>query len=406
MTQGLSTPLGYQALHSARMKILVVATKSPWPPQDGGRLVLWLTLQSLAAAGHALHLIAPVDAVDVDPVTLDRLRTVCTPQLIPLRPHGWLAAAWRAAGDGSALSLARHHHAAIAAAVTARIADWRPDIVHAEQLQALANCDAALAGSTRVVLRMQNVESSLWQQLAQARPRLRTVLAFEARRLRNAETLLLQRVAATLTLTDDDAAALRRIAPRAAAKIIAVAPAFPSVLPAGPRVDGEPALVLAGSAGWWPNRQGLEWFLADVAPRLRGNAVLRVHVFGGAFPPHKDVVAHAAPPDSATAFPDGAIAAVPLLTGSGIRMRILEAWARGLPVVATRVAAAGLAVESGRELLIADNADAFEQSLHSLQTDAALRARLIANGRAYLRSHHEPAACAAALTQQYRTVLA
>lgn len=387
------------------MKILVVATKPPWPPRDGGRLVLWLTLQALATAGHALHLIAPVDADDADPTALAHLRTVCTPQLIPLRPRGWAAAAWRAAHEGSALSLARHRHAAIAAAVAARIADWRPDIVHAEQLQALGNCGAASDAGTRVVLRMQNVESSLWQQLARARPLL-PLLAFESRRLRAAEARLLRHVAATLTLTDDDAAALRTIAPQAAANIVAVAPPFPSELPAGPCVAGEPALVLAGSTGWWPNQQGLDWFLADVAPRLRGNVGVHLHVFGGRIPPQCDVVAQAAPADSAAAFPEGAIAAVPLLTGSGIRMRILEAWARGLPVVATRVAAAGLAVASGRELLIADSAEAFAEAVQSLQADAALRAQLVANGRAYLRRHHDPSACAAALTQQYRAVLA
>ncbi|MBL8299154.1 MAG: glycosyltransferase [Rhodanobacteraceae bacterium] len=383
------------------MKILVVATKPPWPPHDGGRLVLWLTLQALAAAGHALHLIAPVDADAADPAALDHLRTVCTPQLIPLRPHSWAAAAWRAAREGSALSLARHRHAAVTAALASRLADWRPDIVHAEQLQALANCDAAFRTGTPVVLRMQNVESSLWRQLGRARP----LLAFEARRLRAAEAQLLRRVAATVTLTEDDAAALRVIAPQAAVKIAVAAPPFPQQLPAGPRVAGEPALVLAGSAGWWPNRQGLDWFLARVAPRLRGNTGLRLHVFGTGSPVSRDVVAHAAPTDSATAFPDGAIAAVPLLTGSGIRMRILEAWARGLPVVATRVAAAGLAVESGRELLIADSADAFARAVQCLQADVALRAQLIANGRAYLRRWHEPAACAAALAAQYRAAL-
>lgn len=386
------------------MKILVVATKPPWPPHDGGRLVLWLTLQALAAAGHALHLIAPVGTDDADPAALARLRTVCTPQLIPLRPHGWAASAWRAAREGSALSLARHRHAAITAAVAARIADWRPDIVHAEQLQALSNCDAASGAGTRVVLRMQNVESSLWQQLARARPLL-PLLAFEARRLRAAEARLLPRVAATLTLTDDDAAALRTIAPQAAASISVVAPPFPSELPAGPRVAGEPALVLAGSAGWWPNRQGLDWFLSSVAPHLRGSAGVRLHVFGGGIPSRRDVVVHAAPADSAAAFPEGAIAAVPLLTGSGIRMRILEAWARGLPVVATRVAAAGFSVESGRELLIADSAEDFAQAVRRLQADTALRAQLVANGRAYLRRHHEPAACAAALTARYRAAL-
>ena len=44
------------------MKILVVATKPPWPACDGGRLVLWHTLRGLARAGHEIRLIAPVPA--------------------------------------------------------------------------------------------------------------------------------------------------------------------------------------------------------------------------------------------------------------------------------------------------------------------------------------------------------
>lgn len=380
------------------MKILVVATKPPLPASDGGRLVLWQTLQALAARGHALHLLAPLEA-PLAQHAQQSLARVCATQWVAVRRRSWLAAAAAGWRNGSALSLARHRHAALGAAVADVIDRWQPDVVHAEQLQAAANCSAAFARGTPLLLRMQNVESALWQQTAQSGWPLR-VLQREAARLRADEAGLLRQAHQIVALTPPDAAALRGIAPDRAAAIDALAPAFPDQLPAGEGIAGEAAVAVAGSAGWWPNRQGLRWFLDRVMPLLPVECTPCVHVFGGQAR-GTDVVAHAAPADSADAFPAGAIAAVPLLTGSGIRMRILEAWARGLPVVATTVAATGLAVASRCELLIADTPMQFADALQELRADAALRARLVAGGRDYLQRHHAPAHCAAALERAY-----
>ena len=154
------------------MKILVVATKSPWPPIDGGRLALWLTLQGLAAAGHQLQLVAPVDqlADAYCPHALAELATLCTPHLVVARRHGWLAAAWRALRDNAALTVARHRLDAVEQAVKHIAQSWQPDVIHVEQLQAFGN---AVTAGVPIVLRMQNVESSLWQQVALARWRSR-----------------------------------------------------------------------------------------------------------------------------------------------------------------------------------------------------------------------------------------
>ncbi|HEU4665005.1 MAG TPA: glycosyltransferase [Dokdonella sp.] len=114
-----------------------------------------------------------------------------------------------------------------------------------------------------------------------------------------------------------------------------------------------------------------------------------LHCFGGAERARGSVRRHDAPEDSRAAFPQHAIAAVPVRAGSGIRMRILEAWARGLPVVATPVAARGLAVSDGCELMLADSPARFADAIARIHGDAALRARLVAAGVAYLRAHHD-----------------
>jgi len=90
-----------------------------------------------------------------------------------------------------------------------------------------------------------------------------------------------------------------------------------------------------------------------------------------------------------------------LRVASGVRMKVLEAWARGIPVVATPAAAAGLECADGCELLLADDADGFARALDRLRSEPALRERLVAAGRAALAARHAPASVATELAAAY-----
>lgn len=387
------------------MRILVVATKCPWPPRDGGRLALWWMLQGLAQAGHAVGLLAPVPAPP-SPEALAVLRTVCEPRLLPRREPGWMRVASRALRRCEPLALARHRDRALERELARLVETFRPEVVHFEQLQAWANASPACRAGLPCVLRAQNVESDLWQQAAR-RNLAGRALAPEAARLRRAEAGIVRLARATLAITDDDAARLGcGLEPAAAARIRTWLPPFPGALPAAPACAGEPAVALAGS-DWWPNREALRWMREQVAPALFAVAPrARLHLFGGAAHPAPGIEVHAAPADAVDAFPAGAIAAVPLFAGSGIRMRILEAWARGLPVVATTVAARGLGLRDGEGLRLADTPDAFAAAIAALQRDPAQAAALVAQGRAHLARHHDPARQTEALLAHYRDAIA
>ncbi|MBV8201808.1 MAG: glycosyltransferase, partial [Acidobacteria bacterium] len=127
---------------------------------------------------------------------------------------------------------------------------------------------------------------------------------------------------------------------------------------------------------------------------------------GGARDAGRGVTWHAAPADSAAAFARGSIHAVPLRFGSGVRMKVLEAWARGVPVVATPEGAAGLEASDGVELLVARDAAEFAAAFSRLRAEPGLAAALAAGGRAALRRRHDPAAVAKRLLRLYGEVLA
>ncbi len=176
------------------MRLLWIATKAPWPPRDGGRLLLRESLAALAAARSPaadgapaveVTLVAPVPRRDLA-ATEEALRPLCLPRLVATRPRPRPFAALAAAVSGRPYSVARHDLPALARAVARELGDPGAtpyDLVVAEQLQAFAPSAPALRAGVPRILRAQNVESDLWRQLGEAsRGLARALLLREAAR--------------------------------------------------------------------------------------------------------------------------------------------------------------------------------------------------------------------------------
>ncbi|MFL6196888.1 MAG: glycosyltransferase [Thermoanaerobaculia bacterium] len=372
------------------MNVLVIATKAPWPPIDGGRFLLLNTLRALAESGVRLTLVAPVDR-EIEAVARE-LSPFCEPALVQASPIPPALAALRS--PGTPLSIARHSLGAVRSEVERRLASGGFDVVHAEQLQALPQAEPAFRRGLPVVLRAQNVESDLWAATAgRARGLRGLLLRREARRLAAWEGQAVRRAAATLSLTREDAARLRELA-GGAGNVQVVRAAFPDLPPGSGRLPGDPAVVLFGSRGWLPNEEATDWFLAEVWPVVKATvpgAVL--HVFGAG--------PHPSPKDSAEVYAPGSILAVPLRIASGVRIKILEAWARGVPVVASPAALSGLEAQNGREALVARDSIEFAAAIARLQREPGLRESLIEEGRRARRERHDPAEIARQLLEVY-----
>ena len=384
------------------MRILWVATKPPAPPVDGGRLVAWLTLEALKAEGHDLTVVAPVDPGAAATVPGASLASVGRAVFVPVRPVGLLAAGLRTLAGAMPLTVFRHALPAVRAQVAGLLSREGFDVVHAEQPQALAQALDAGRHGVPVVLRAQNVESDLWRGASRTAGLLRPLLAREARRLAAFEGQAVLRAAVTVALTGHDTQRLAELA-GAGDRVHHVPAPFPARLPAAPRLlPGAPAVVLFGSGGWRPNEEGTRWFLKNAWPRVKEvlpGAVL--HVVGASTAPSDGVLTRPAPPNSREVFAEGAVLVVPLHVASGVRMKILEAWARGVPVVSTSAGARGLDVTDGRHLLLADDPEAFATALGRLHAEPGLAAAIVTAARERLASHHDPGHVAARLGEIY-----
>src|SRR6185295_16702045 len=176
-------------------------------------------------------------------------------------------------------------------------------------------------------------------------PALRPLLRWEARRLAAAEARLIAASRTALVVCARDREALVRVAPAHAARIAVAPVAMAEVAAALPRQEEQaaPTVALTGNLGYFPNRDALRFFLDQVWPELR-RAVPQVRLLvAGDRPPRATARRVAAaggtlvarPPDLRALLATATVAVAPLRCGSGVPLKVLDAWAAGVPVVAS-----------------------------------------------------------------------
>lgn len=237
----------------------------------------------------------------------------------------------------------------------------------------------AARGATPLVFNAHNCESLLHARRAELESPLTAVgLRLDAMRVRALEREALRRSALALICSEDDRRDLAAIDP-IVNRIGALVPNGIDTAMYRPLLEKTPQagrILISGSIAWRPNRLGVQWFLQEVWPRLRermGSLPVELHIAGrmpqalavafGAIP---GVVATPNPLDMRDELAQAQVVIAPVLAASGTRLRILEAWAAGRPVVTTTAGASGLSYANGEELMAVDDPTAQAEAIASL----------------------------------------
>lgn len=274
------------------------------------------------------------------------------------------------------------------------------------QLSRLVPALAAVAPG--VPLAVDLIDSLAWnfERRAAAGSRwLAPLLRLGAWGHRRAEVRLLARAAvAWLVAEGDRAAVASRLPPQLAAKLQVVplvAPAAAGSTPSQPSQPSDrPTLILTGNLGYFPTRHGITGFLRDVWPTLSTARPELELLLAGARPPAslRRAAARAGarlladPPDLRALLAAATVALAPLEAGTGQPIKVLEAWAEGVPVVASPAAAAGVGGCDGVDLRIADTSTDWRRVILELLAEPEQRARLAAAGAAHLAADYSAAA--------------
>lgn len=267
----------------------------------------------------------------------------------------------------------------------------RPALVLAVGLQMGQYLDA-VPSTVPTLLDDYNVEWKILDRLSELKAGLKRLYwRREALKLRRWESRLLNRPRMVLAISEVDRAGLQELVPGRDIRV--VGPCIPAGADAaGERTGSEPVLVFTGAFNWHVNVQAAEWFCRSVLPRVQARVPdARVELVGKDPAPEvrelgrlEGVSITGTVPDVVPYLRKAAAAIVPLQYGSGVRYKILEAFSAGVPVVTTSVGCEGLGVRHGRELLIADDAEAFASACCELLQEAETRQSLARQGTEWL----------------------
>lgn len=283
------------------------------------------------------------------------------------------------------------------------------DAVHVFRLYLAPFAQPHLAAGLPVRLDLDDIESRTRRRLADLHDeagdaRAARLERAEAARYERMEAEWLARFARVDVCSPADADWLRA---RLAWVRVGVVPNAVRLPPPGPPPPPGPfTLLFAGNLGYYPNEDALRFFCARVLPILRARAPgpFRLRVVGAS--PGAAVRALAVHPEMEVIGPVDEVAGhyaeagaviAPLRGGGGTRIKILEAFAFGRPVVATTVGAEGLDVRHGEHVLIADEPGAFAAACVRLMAAPAEARALAARAFAFVAAHHTVARVSAAL---------
>jgi sugar transferase (PEP-CTERM/EpsH1 system associated) len=383
------------------VRILWLKTELLHPVDKGGKIRTYHMLRALKARHQVTYL--ALDDGTAAPDARERAAEYCH-ELVTI-PHGttekfsgrfYLELA-RNLASSLPYAIRKYESAPMRDAIVGRAGARKCDLVVCDFLAPSVNVPGDLQAGT--ILFQHNVEAMIWQRHAEVQQGWlkRAYLRREWRLMRRFEKRECRRFDHVIAVSPEDREMMRR---EYGVETVADVPTGVDVeyFRAAPGAVPQPdSLIFTGSMDWLPNQDAMAFFVSEVMPliaRTRPNVTLTIV---GRKPSEKllqlarrdqAITVTGRVDDVRPYMEKAAIYIVPLRIGGGTRLKIFEAMAMERPIVSTTIGAEGLPVENGRNMLLADSAQAFASAVVSLLADAG-KARAIAEYAAtQVREHN------------------
>ncbi len=260
----------------------------------------------------------------------------------------------------------------------------------------------------KLILRSHNFEYKIWQRMARVSSNgpKKAYLKILANRLKDYELAIMGQVDGIATMSNEDTRHYQELGCTTPIETIPLGidcavyePEFPHVF--------KPTLFHLGAMDWMPNIEGVNWFLKDAWKLiLRDYPQLKLHLAGKAsekFTPtsRTSLVLDGEVPCAKDYMREHGIMIVPLLSGGGIRIKIIEGMALGKVIISTSIGAEGIGVEHGKNILIADTATEFKQRIDEIHEDPSILERISKNAKSFVEHQFDNSVLTAKLLRFY-----
>ena len=389
-------------------RVLFLTTNVPRDGETGGQIASWRVLEAYASFAQVDVLALTPPGAQVTPELAElahRVATVPVPafyyQHARLRLLGTLA---RSQLGGRPYRIAKFDRPEARRTAVDWVGQADYALLHCDHLATTPY--AACAPQTPFVFADYDVESNELSSFAEAQSSVpaRMILRREARRTRAAERTAVARAAHVFAVSDEDARLLSRDDPALQERISVLPLPLPQAEPVARNPDSPFTALVLGPLHAGGRLEGLRWFLSAVWPRFRTqDPQARLLIVGAGAPAEisaldgrDGIQVRGFVEDLEGVLAETSVCVMPLLSGGGIRIKVLELLPRGVPCLGTRVAVRGFAGVAG--VYEANSPEEWVQALAMLGRSGPEQGRQAAlAGAAALEARFSPQATAAAL---------
>lgn len=406
------------------MHILFLTQILPYPPTSGPKVKTWHVLRYLSQRGHRITLASFVRPEELPYV--DAVREVCSAvHLVPIHRSRVRDSLYflRSLISGRPFLVERDDLSGMRSAVNQIVSSEHVDVIHADQLTMTQfGFPLDIPDSKKPVL-VFDAHNAVWTITARMKENapfyLKPPLSLETARIKHYEGKIVSDFAATFAVTEPDRLALLEAVKSARSNghnpadpisVIPIAVDTHQIQPVARAADSLNILTM-GTLYYPPNADGIRWFVQEVFPLVRKQKQNATLTIVGKNPP-RDFLKLAESPDSGVIvtgfveeldpyFAKSRLMVIPVRAGGGMRVRILEAFARGMPVVTTTVGLEGIQAQPGSDVLVADSPTDFARSVIDLLQDEALQEKLSVNGRKLVEHKYDWQVVLGAIDETY-----
>ncbi len=375
------------------LRILAIGPYAAYPAFGGGKMRIFHLLSEWMRLGHEVTMwVAPLDEPELawsddgprpqllalPALTRDSIRSKLAGLVSPLPDEVWSRPPLGFETNREVLR--------------------RFDIVVLMQAHVGRYAAAFIEAGVPVILDQQNVESDIskdvarlrWTRMGRARGRL------DVWKWRRYERQLVRRVRRTIAVSEADAGAFRALVPSASVGVRPSGADLRSLRYVDHAENRGDGLIMTGTLGYLPNLDAAQWMVERILPRVRQVRPSAHLVLVGASPPESlrrlggdavEIVGRV--PDVRPYLEAADLFVAPLRAGGGTRLKLLEAFAVGLPTVGTRLASDGIAVRHGIDIATADDEETFADEVVRLLQDAPARRAMAESARRLVEQRYD-----------------